>query len=569
MKTFIVLLTAIAAFIFARVKEHDGIPEAEYNRNRTYIYCAPSFDPAALLKGKAPLLKGLGNLKYRISTKNKMAQKYFNQGLALTYGFNHGEAARSFQTALSYDSTCAMAYWGLALVLGPNYNAPLNPSSLGEINAAIANALKYVENTSGQEQALINAMRARFPLKEEKDMAPYYEAYAQKMREAHQRFPNDITIGTLLADALMNLHPWNLWLKDGTPQPWTPEIVTLLEKMLRNNPEHPGAIHYYIHATEASKEAGKATPYADKLESTMPSAAHLVHMPSHTYIRTGEYHKGVMVNERAVLADSSYIAQCKVQGMVPLVYYPHNIHFLAACAFFEGSSKKALDAAWMISRKADKKFLAEFTGVQHFYIIPYYVLVHLGKWEDILILDQPGKSLLYPRAIWHYARGMAYAAKGETGKAGTELNALKALVKDPAMEKLSIWDMNSAQHLAQIAEYTLEAELLARENQFDPAFELLKKAVVIEDNLNYTEPPDWFFSVRHSLGHWLVKAGRFEVAEKVYLEDLATFPENGWALKGLCNSLKGQGKNEAAEAVDKRFRKAWQWADMEIVSSRK
>jgi tetratricopeptide (TPR) repeat protein len=532
------------------------------------LYCAPSFDPSKLNTPGAPLIDGLGNFNFSVTTRSSKAQKYFNQGLALTYGFNHGEAARSFKEALRYDSTCAMAYWGLAMVLGPNYNAAFNPVSLEEINDAIDKAIKYSGKAKDNEKALITAMRKRFPLNEVQDMTPFYEAYAESLKEAHQRFKNDVNIATIYADALMNLHPWNLWLKDGNPQPWTSAIIELLEETLRFSPSHPGAIHYYIHAIEASPSASKALPYADRLAEMMPAAGHMVHMPSHIYIRTGQYHKGVVVNEQASIADSTYIAQCKVQGMVPLMYYPHNIHFLAAAAFLSGETAKAVEAAWGVSRNADKKYLKEHIGVQHYYIIPYYVMVHTGKWDRILELEKPSADLKYPVAIWHYARGMAYSAKGDSLQAGKELKEIKSFGEDSVLRKSMIWDFNSALDLIHIASYLLEADIATRKNQFDEAAGLLAKAITIEDALNYNEPPDWFFSVRLFLGDVLMKAKKYAEAEDIYLQDLKTFPENGWALKGLYNSLTAQNKTDDAKAVAKRFDKAWKWADVKIEGSR-
>lgn len=564
MKLYVLLMALLVMGIWQAISSKE-LPVAK----RTFMYCAPSFDPDIWKKGDAPLLKGLGSVHYKVNTRSAKAQKFFNQGLALTYGFNHGEAYRSFKTALKHDSTCAMAYWGIAMVLGPNYNAPLNPASLADINDAIDKAVKYSKGASPKEKALIHTMTKRFPREEVKDMTPYYEAYAQALKEAHESFPKDMDIATIYADALMNLHPWNLWLKDGNPQPWTPEIVALIEKILQKIPDHPGAMHYYIHATEASNKAEVALPYADKLRTAMPAAGHMVHMPSHTYIRTGHYHKGVVANEKASLADSVYIAQCRAEGFYPLVLYPHNIHFLAACAFLEGSSQKALDAARMVSRKADRKYLADMAGVQHFYIIPLYVMVHLGRWDEILQEPEPGKSLKYPTAIWHYARGMALAAKGNKTAAEQELKTIQEMLADGSLKDLSIWDVNTIMDLVQIAAYSLEGELAGYNGDYATAEDRLTKAIEIEDKLAYTEPPDWFFSVRLSLGHWLVKGKKYAEAEKVYEKDLETFKENGWALKGLFNSLKGQGKEAEALAVSKRFNEAWKYADMKIESSRK
>src|SRR6218665_2079556 len=568
MKIAVLFFSAVVAGGVYLLKYKDEKPSGNQYADRSIVYCSPSFDPAVMNEGNAPLLEGFGKWDYPVTTKNEKAAQYFNQGIALLYGFNHGEAGRSFKTAIRLDSTMAMAYWGIAMVLGPNYNAALDPTQLADINTAVDRAVEYVGATAPHEQALINAIAKRFPRSEVKDMMPYYESYASAMKEAHDKFPDDVQIATLYADALMNMHPWDLWLKDGTAQPWTAEILEVLEKTLQKYPEHPGAIHYYIHATESSKNAGRATPYADKLAGLMPGAGHLVHMPSHVYIRTGEYHKGVLVNEEAAAADSSYIAQCKVQGAYPLVYYPHNIHFLAACAFLEGNSRKAMSAAWGISRKANRDFMHQFGAIQHYSIIPYYMLVQLGSWNEILQLAEPSDSLLYPKAIWHYALGMAYAAKGKYNDAKASLDAIKSIAGDEAVQKVTIWDMNKVTDMINIASLALEGEIYARNKLYDKAIQSLTKAVQTEDALMYQEPPDWFFSVRLSLGHWLNQAKRFQEAESVYREDLVTFPSNGWALKGLYNSLKGQGKEAEAKTTNGEFQAAWKWADVSLSSSR-
>jgi tetratricopeptide (TPR) repeat protein len=557
----LVVLLLLAAF-------DKPTPNTKNIKRRGAVFCAPTLDTAKMNEPGAPLLNGLGNLRFAITTRSGLAQKYFNQGLTLLYGFNHSEAGRSFKEMIRLDSTCAMAYWGLGMVLGPNYNAGLNAGLLAEINAVMEKAVRYAAKASAREQALIHALAKRFPQTGVNDMTPYNAAYAQGMKQAWEQFPADMDIATLYADALMNEHPWDLWKKDGTAQPWTPAIQQVLEKILATAPQHPGPNHMYIHAMEASRTAAKALPSAYRLRDMIPGAGHLVHMPSHIFIRTGRYHDGVIANEKATLADSTYIAQCKAQGFYPLLLYPHNIHFLAACAFFEGNSKKAIDAAWMVSRKADRAHLEEVVTVQHYYIIPYYVLVHMGKWDEILKLPPPAASLQYPVAIWHYARGMAYTAKGNTAQALQELNIVKQLATNTSLSSQKVWDVNSVTELISIAAYTLESEIALYNKQHDTAIALLQKAVAIEDNLVYQEPPDWFFSVRHSLGHALVEARRFAEAEKVYREDLETFPENGWALMGLYNSLWGQRKLQEAAAAKKRFEAAWKWADIEIITSR-
>ncbi|MHA4846114.1 tetratricopeptide repeat protein [Flavitalea antarctica] len=538
------------------------------NRARNQTYCAPSFDPSKLDAANAPIFKGLGNLHYPITTRSAKAQQYFDQGLTLIYAFNHGEAGRSFKAAIRLDSTSAMPYWGLAMVLGPNYNAALNPTSLEEINDAINKAVKYSASAKPSAKALIAALRQRFPEKEVKDMTPYNEAYSAAMKKAHEQFPDDINIAALYVDAMMNEHPWDLWFRNGTPKPWTPAIVETLEKLLATAPDHVGANHMYIHLMEASPRVADAVPAANRLRNMLPSAGHILHMPSHIDIRTGEYHKGVVVNERASAADSSYIAQCKVQGVYPMMYYPHNIHFLAACAFLEGNSKKAIDAAWSIARHSDKTYIYENPAIQHYSIIPFYVLTQLGKWDDVLTLQQPDTALIYPLAIWHYARGMAFNAKNDAENAAKELQAIREVAKDTRLATQFIWGVNSAAQLTTIATNVLNGEINAKKGLFDEAIASLEQARDIEDSLMYQEPPDWFFSTRHTLGHILLQAKKFEEAEKVYLQDMVTYPENGWALMGLYKSLMGQGKIREAKLVKTRFDKAWKWSDLTISSSR-
>lgn len=562
-----ILITAAGTVILLEALKQPGKIEEIPRKDKPYLFCAPSFNVKDI-ESKAPLINGLGNLQYKVTTNSKLAQKYFNQGLTLLYAFNHGEAARSFRYATKLDSSCAMAWWGLAQVLGPNYNAALDPSNLIDINTAINNAMAFSTNATAKEKSLIEALVKRYPAEEVKDMSPYNEAYALAMEAVYEKFPNDPEVAVLYIDAIMNVHPWNLWNKDGSPQPWTSEIVEFIEKTLARWPNHIGAMHYYIHATEASKNAARALPYADKLATALPGAGHLVHMPSHTYIRTGHYHKGVLVNESASAADSSYIAQCSASGFYPLLLYPHNVHFLAACAYLEGNSKKAIENAWRVSAIAEKKYLAELATVQHYYIIPYYTLVSLGKWDDILKIKQPDESLKYPNAIWHYARGMAFAGKKDFASANKELQLVKTAAADETLKKILIWDINNVLELINIAAFTLEAEIEGQRENYSTAILLVKRAVEIEDRLAYTEPPDWFFSVRLALGHWLVKAKRFAEAEDIYRQDLVTFPENGWALMGLYNSLKGQGSDEEAKGVKQRFDKAWQWSDIKISSSR-
>jgi Flp pilus assembly protein TadD len=528
------------------------------------VYCAPSMDWSKMKDDHGPLIKAFTLTNFKISSSVDSAQLYFDQGLSQLYAFNHGEAGRSFKTAIRLDPSAPMPYWGLAMVLGPNYNAGLNPAALEEINATIKKAREKSGAATVVEKALIEALGQRFPNEPVTDMTPYNEAYSAAMEKLYRSNPGQADLAVLYIDALMNEHPWNFWMKDGTAQPWTAKTVATIESVLKQWPNHPGAIHYYIHATEASQHAEIALPYADRLGAMVAGNGHLVHMPSHTYIRTGDYHKGVLVNEAASESDSLYISQCNANGFYPMLLYPHNIHFLAACSFLEGNTEKAIQSAWMVSRQADKKYLADNITVQHFYSIPYYVLVQLEKWEEILRLPMPGESLIYPRALWHYARGMAYGGKKEFSKAASELKELEKIVSGKALEKQLIWDLNTAQQLVEMARLVLTAELNALQGKIPAAIPALKEAIALEDQLNYNEPPDWFFSNRLRLGSWLLKSGDFSGAEKIYSEDLQTFRENGWALHGLFKALRAQGKKAAAEEVKLRFDKAWQWADITL-----
>ncbi|MCF1715912.1 hypothetical protein L0U88_14830 [Flavihumibacter sp. RY-1] len=562
MKNLLLLPLAMGLFLFLINKS----PVASDNNlvTSSSIYCAPVLDLAKLSDEHGPLIKAFKLVHFPVTTKVDSAQFYFDQGLSQLYAFNHGEAGRSFKTAIRLDPTAPMPYWGMAMVLGPNYNAALNPALLKDINAAIENAKARIATATLTEKGLIEALDLRFPENKVDDLTPYNEAYSAAMKKMYETNPANAEIAVLYIDALMNEHPWNFWLKDGTAQPWTEYTLSTIESVLKKWPEHPGAIHYYIHLTEASRQAERALPYANRLGELAKGNGHLVHMPSHTYIRTGHYHQGVLVNEAAAASDSAYISQCRAEGFYPMMLYPHNIHFLAACAFLEGSSKKAIDAAWAVSRQADKKYLAESITVQHFYSIPYYVLAQLEKWEDILRLPMPGESLKYPRAIWHYARGLAFAGKSDYKNAGLELNALEKISAEGTLKNYMIWDLNSAQQLVDMAVLILKGELNARLGKVELAITQFREAVKLEDQLNYNEPPDWFFSNRLRLGSWLIKSGQFEAAEKVYREDLETFPENGWALHGLQKALTGQGKTAAAREAQSRFQKAWQWADITL-----
>lgn len=518
----------------------------------------------------APIFAGLDVYQYKVTTKSKEAQKYFNQGFVLNYGFNHAEAARSFRQAIAEDPECAMCYWGLAYVLGPNYNAPMEVDVLPAAHEALQQARLVMHKASAKERALIEALAKRYPPSKDVDGTPYYEAYANAMREVMRTYPDDLDIAVMTAESLMNLHPWDLWQKNGDAQPWTPEIVQIIEGALARNPTHPQAAHLYIHALEASPDPEKVLIAAKMLEDRVPGSGHLVHMPSHIYINTGHYHDGAMANERAVKIDSMYVESCHEAGIYPLAYYPHNWHFLAACSALEGRGERALQASkYMSDYVVDKElmYVPELMTLQHFYSIPWFIMVKFAMWDDILKEPAPDPELKYPTAIWNYAQAMAYAAKGQYDKAANAMKYVRDAAADPVMSEHRIFDINTFAEVLQIAENVIQGEIVRRQGHYDIAANFFAQAVEIEDKLLYTEPPDWFFSVRHHLGDALLAAGKYAEAEAVYRRDLEEWKNNGWALMGLYKSLEGQRKSAEAQAVLDEFKEAWKHSKLMLKSS--
>lgn len=519
---------------------------------------------------KAPLFKGLEGIDFKISTVSKEVQDYFNQGLMLSYGFNHAEAARSFYQATRLDSTCAMAFWGYALVLGPNYNGGMEEDNFQRAYDASLKALSISKNCTPKEKALIKALAFRYAAQPTSNRANLDLAYASAMKKVYRQYVGDPDIGALYAEALMDLHPWDLYeKKTREPKAWTPELIAILEHLIKTNPLHPGAHHFYVHAVEASASPERALASARVLDTLVPGAGHLIHMSSHIYINTGDYHLGTLSNLRAIEVDSVYTTACHAQGVYPLAYYPHNYHFLAATATLEGNSK----TAWMAAKKLQQHTATEIMSqpgwgtLQHYYVIPYYIAVKFGMWDTVLSFPSPPKNLAYPNAMWHYSKGMAYLGKRDMANAQKEISILKKLATDTTLRNVTVWDINTTADLVQIAEKILSAQIAGRQNKFENAVSLLKDAVALEDKLNYNEPPDWFFSVRHYLGASLIQAGKYSEAENVYRQDLQIWKKNGWALIGLYNSLMLQKKNNEAQSVKAVFDQAWQYADVKIISS--
>jgi tetratricopeptide (TPR) repeat protein len=541
---------------------------------RPFIACAPLTTDAEWYKTDniAPIIDGLDVLDFPVTTKSDLVQQYVNQGLILAYGFNHAEAARSFYYASKLDPECAMAYWGFAYVLGPNYNAGMEPDNYERAYLAIQKALQLLNDSSSlKEKALINALAKRYVKDPLDDRNELDIAYSKAMENVFENFPDDADIASLYAESMMDLHPWDLWDKKGNAKEWTPKIISTIEHAITINPKHPGAHHFYIHVIEASFEPEKGL-YSSQLfdEDLVPGAGHLVHMPSHIYIRTGDYHKGTLSNIRAIAADSSYVTACNAQGAYPLFYFPHNYHFMSATATLEGNSKWAIEASNKVAEHSNVLLMKEpgWGTIQHYYTIPYYVYVKFGKWKEILKMKNEDPSLKYPEAVRNYARGMAFLGLKDITSAKKELLALEYYARDESLKEITIWEVNSVDLLLQIAKRVLNAEILASEANYDQSITLLKEAVIIEDGLNYNEPPDWFFSVRHHLGAVQIEAEKYEDAIYTFEEDLKRLPKNGWALHGLKLAYSNLNSTNKTSEIDARLVTIWATADIELSSSR-
>jgi tetratricopeptide (TPR) repeat protein len=516
----------------------------------------------------APRLQNLGNYKFPVTTDSARAQLFINQAVMLTYGFNHAEATRSFKEAARLDPDCAMAYWGMALVLGPNINLPMSPEAEPKAYALIQKALALKKGASEKEQAYIDALAVRYSGEKNPDRTALDRAYSEAMRELSERYPDDLDAATLYAESLMDLRPWNYWTRDMQPYPETRQIHRVLESVIARNPKHPGAIHYYIHAVELGRpelaEAG-----AERLRKLAPGAGHLVHMPSHIFRRIGRYADASKSNEDAIAADEDYIVQCRAQGVYPLAYYPHNIHFLWDSATMEGRSHKAIAAARKAASSIPEGAWREVPLLHQFLVAPLFAYTRFGKWDLILSEPRPPEDSPFWTGVWHFARGLAFTAGGKPDSAVNELSRLQGIAAMKSMDGFRVtFSRNGAKAILDIAVEVLAGELAAKQGDYEQAVARLHRAVLLEDNLIYNEPPDWHVPVRQSLGAVLLEAGRPAEAEAIYWQDLRLNRENGWSLFGLMQSLRAQGKTEAAAAVKARFDTSWKQSDVSITASR-
>lgn len=531
---------------------------------------ALAIDPATAKEPVAPALSGLGDLHHAVTTGVPKSQEFFDQGLRLAYGFNHSEAIRAFKEAARLDPGNAMAYWGWAYALGPNLNLPMMPEVTGQAYAAIQKAMGLRDKVTPAERAYIEAMARRYADPAPENRTALDRAFADAMRDVAAKYPGDPDAATIYADALMNLSPWNYWNPDGTPYPDTQVIVDTLESVLRRHPDHMGALHLHIHVLEAV-DGRRAEVSADRLLKLAPAAGHLVHMPSHIYMKVGRYADAYDSNALADAADDAYVAQCNAQGIYPLFYHRHNQHFLTWAAMFQGRSAAAMDAGRMIARGLDPGTL-KASGplsetIQHLMSQPLYVMVRFGQWDAILREPQPHPDYALMNAIWHYARGMAWRYSGNPRAAKQELALLEKAANGSFM-KDKLVGFAPAPMVLTVGAEILGGEIAAARGDHDEAIARLDRAVRLQDGFRYNEPPDWYFPARHYLGAELLDAGRFAEAETVYWQDLARNPANGYALFGLEQALERQGRATEAANVAGQFRIAWRDADAKLASSR-
>jgi tetratricopeptide (TPR) repeat protein len=534
---------------------------------------SPEATPALQAPVGATLLKGLGNYSFPVTSKNPDVQRWFNQALMLTYGFNHDAAERSFLKAAALDPECAMCWWGAALVLGPHVNAGMDPVNNDKAWQRLQRAVELAPQATEREQAFIRALAARYAQNPPEDRRPLDEAYAAATGQLVAQRKDDLDAAVFHAEALMDLQPWDYYDEQRRPKGRTAEVVSILESVMARNPDHAGALHLYVHAVEASADPQRGVAAADRLRELIPGSGHLVHMPAHIYARVGRWHDAVIANQKAIAADNLYLSMCggNAQGIYPLGYVPHNPHFLWFAASMEGASAIARDAAKMTADRVNLPELMRepgFAGLQHYWMTPVFDNVRFGRWEEIAKAPNPAPDLPYVTAIWSYAQAMAAIRQGRLQDAATHHAQLAKLAADPVMQTLMVWDRYPLAHAANIAERTVRAELALERGDTQAAIAALREAVQIEDGIPYDEPPGWHAPVRQSLGAVLLAANRATEAETVYREELRRNPANGWSLKGLALSQERQQRPRDAAATEKEFGTAWQHADVQLVASR-
>ena len=520
----------------------------------------------------APLFDNMGTFAMPITTVDADAQKYFNQGMVLAFAFNHAESIRSFKAAQTLDPSCAMCFWGEALASGPNINVTSKGKVIMSVQerlnafSALQKAIELSGDVSQQEQDYIKALSARYDGNVDSPREPLDLAWAEAMGDLAAQYPDDMNAASIYAEALMNTMPWNYWSDDGIAKLETSAVIASLEKVMEAEPDHPLALHLYIHALEASSDPNRAEAAADRLLNLVPGAGHLVHMPSHIFFRIGRYNDAAQANLRAAEVDEAYIAACNAQGFYPALYYPHNIHFLWSASTMQGQSALSIESARRVVENVRVEQVKAFPTIEFFRTVPLLSLVRFAKWDDILAEPQPQEEFMFARSVWHYARGVAFAAKGLPEKAKAELAMLDPLKDDVSVRFLDSRDYPGSA-LVGIAIHLLHGEIAYRGGEFDRAVNHFEQAVAAQDLLPYTEPPFWYYPTRQSLGAALVAGGKHAEAEAVFRKDLKQYPHNGWSMFGLAQSLTAQGKIEEAAKAKMHFETIWQFSDVELTAS--
>ena len=573
------LLILIGSFFMAAFVQKNntpGIAPAERNKSiarisRNAIRCSPLLNNINFADSAAiPLLKGWGKYRMPATTNNDSAKIYFEQGINMYYGFHVIEALASFEKAVKFDTSFAMGYWGKALSYGPNindYGYSASPDAL----TAVAKAIAFSNRCSPVEKALIEAMQVRYSADSTQSRSALNQLYADAMKKVYLRFGESADAAALYVDALMVQHPWDLYYKNYQPKAWTAEIVNTLEKLLQKYPQHPGAAHYYIHAVEASAHPEKGLAVSKILPGLMPGVAHLVHMPSHIYIRSGYYGIGEQVNDDAVKGYYDYLNQFPAVVNNSPLYLIHNLHMQATCANMEGRYKHSMKIAADCSNSFDSTMqdTPDYIGIfiQYVYMTPLLTQIRFGRWDDILKTTQPPAAHIYANLLWHYGAGLAYARKHDFSNAANELTTINNEMSNQQLKAPAPSYANPGIAGAEVAATILEGVIAEEKSDYSKSIAALQHAVVLEDSMVYNEPKDWVHPARQYLGNVYCKAKKFAAAEKVYRQDLVINPNNGWSLTGLAIALTGQAKNEEALKVKARAAKAFAKADMPVPRS--
>jgi tetratricopeptide (TPR) repeat protein len=513
--------------------------------------------PMQAAGGEVPLYGNLGTLSFNVGTRNAKAQAYFDQGLRWAFAFNHAEAQRAFQTAQKLDPKLAMAWWGEALVLGPNINAPMMPEAAAPALAALAKAIELAPGAPAKDRALIAALQKRYSADPKAERAALDAAYADAMKAVAASYPGDDTVLVLYAESVMDTQPWDYWEAGGAkPKGRASDLLAALEKVLSRNPNHPGAIHLYIHAVEASTKPERALPHARRLAALMPGAGHVVHMPAHIYYRVGLYKESLDINKRAMAVDEQYFATSPSDPMYKSAYYPHNIHFVLVSAQMGGDGPTAISAAGKLDASLSDQVVAQFEVLEPIKAAPYLAHALFSAPDAILALKVPPKEQVLVTALAHYARALAFAAKKDAGSAQREIDAIASLEQKADFKPYDDWAV-PGKEIVQTARSVARARLADAQGDLAGAAKAYEEAIAIEDTLAYMEPPFWYYPIRQSLGSVYLRQGKLDAAEKALRDSLARVRSNGWALVGLAEVYKRKGDARAEASARQAYKRAW------------